>query len=213
MSFPFRGLVLVVALENFLFALEKYITTRDKEVDRDSKDLTGYAVILIYILASIASTIFMNKMKIRGRKRFMLENALILVRSIKSLCYFLSNFIVSFSKYPRLFFQSILLIVQMFSKANMLTMILSVISIQKIQTGFFFAFELIIGQLFYGLGVITYFSIQNDAVINYIYYIIIFLFIGSVHMVYQQLSDAHEEVDSYPFNLWFKMIKAPVIET
>ena len=79
MSFPFRGLVLVVALENFLFALEKYITTRDKEVDRDSKDLTGYAVILIYILASIASTIFMNKMKIRGRKRFMLENALILV--------------------------------------------------------------------------------------------------------------------------------------
>ena len=100
----------------------------------------------------------------------------------------------------------------MFSRANMLTMILSVISIQKIETGFFFAFELIVGQVFYGLGLITYFSISSDTAINYIYYIVIFLFIGSAYMVYQQLSEVHEEVDSYPFNLWYKMIKAPVIE-
>ena len=80
MKFPFRGLVLVVAIENFLFALEKYITARDKEADRESKGLVGYAVILIYTFASVASVIFMNKMKLRGRKRFMLENALILVR-------------------------------------------------------------------------------------------------------------------------------------
>lgn len=98
----------------------------------------------------------------------------------------------------------------MFSKANILTVILSVISIQNYETGFYFAFQLIVAQVFQGIGAIVYLCLPSEAMINFFFYVIIFLFLGSVQYVYQNLSDQHSEADTYSFSLWFDLFKVPV---
>lgn len=76
---PFWGLMIVVSLESFLFIFEKFIITRDKEKLRDETDLQGYGVILLYTVVCVGTVMFLDKLKVKGRKRFLLDNGLLLV--------------------------------------------------------------------------------------------------------------------------------------
>ena len=205
-------MMVVVAFESFLFTFEELIITRDKEKLRDETDLKGYAVILLYTLVSVVTIVLLDKLKVKGRKRFLLDNGLLLVSTTQALCYFSSSFIIVFSKYPRFILSAVILVLQMFSKANILTVILSVISIQNYETGFYFAFQLVVAQVFHGLGSIVYLCLPSEALINFLFYVLIFLFLGSVQYVYQNLSEQHSESDTYSFSLWFDLFKVPVLD-
>jgi hypothetical protein len=103
-----------------------------------------------------------------------------------------------------------LTVVQSVSKTNMLTIILSVISIEKLELGFFFAFQFIVFQVSASLGVIAYSLFDNETSKLYFYYIIILLFCLDAYYIYKRLSDGHDEVDKYTFKLWIDIVKIRV---
>lgn len=208
---PIRGFMVAVALESFLFTFEKFISMEKKDEIRDEVDLQGFFVFAVYFVVVLFTIAFLDKLKVRGRKRFLLDNGLLLVNTMQALCYFSSSFVISLSTYPRYILRVIILILQMFSKANILTVILSIISIQNYETGFYFAFQLIVAETFQAIGGIVYYILPSDGIIILFYYTIIFFFIGSIQYVYNSLSDQHLESDPYSFALWFDMFKVPVL--
>jgi len=92
----------------------------------------------------------------------------------------------------------------------MLTIILSVISIEKLELGFFFAFQFIVFQVFAFLGAIVQTLFKSGASMLYFYYVIILLFSLVAYYIFKKLSDDHDEVDKYTMKLWVDIVRIRV---
>lgn len=106
--------------------------------------------------------------------------------------------------------QIFLTVIQTVSKTNILTTILSIISIEKYELGFFFAFQFIVFQVSSFSGAITYLLFDSHYSLTLFYYMVIGLFVLVACYVCSKLSDDHDEVDNQSMLLWLDIIKIRV---
>lgn len=102
---------------------------------------------------------------------------------------------------------------QSMSNTGMLTSILSIITIEKGDTGYYFAFQFIAFQVSYVVGELAFRVTELESKKIYIYFMIILLFMFVSVYLYRNLPEDHDEVYQTNFQLWLKIIKVKVTPT
>ena len=107
----------------------------------------------------------------------------------------------------------VVLIIQNVCKVNVLTTILSIISLQNYEVGFYFGLQFLIFELGSLFGSIIYFAFETNANLFVFYSISIICYAMISYSICRDLSEDHDEIDNYNWKLWIDIVKVRVIFT
>lgn len=102
---------------------------------------------------------------------------------------------------------------QSMSKTGMLTSILSIITIEKGEVGYYFALQFIAFQVGYFIGYLAFLIIEIEAKKFYIYFMVILLFMLVSIYLYRNLPEIHDEIYYSNYKIWLAIIKVKVTPT
>ena len=103
------------------------------------------------------------------------------------------------------------LIIQNVCKVNVLTTILSIVSLQNLEVGFYFGLQFLVFELGSVFGSLIYFAFETNSnlFVFYIFSVICYAMIS--YSISRDLSEDHDEIDNYDWKLWIDIVRVRVM--